>query len=121
MAFVLGIWVEEVAHFLAVVGLVGGDAERRSGCVEHLADDVAVVHLAGRTVRKILLKRSQRLRRQDRRLRAVVDALVPKRCQQIKDKGALPVIPSRRNAARKAYCPERFYRRRHKIENYFCR
>ena len=41
--------------------------------------------------------------------------------QQIKDEGALPVIPSRCNAAKKAYCPKRFYRRRHKIENYFCR
>jgi transposase len=41
--------------------------------------------------------------------------------QQIKDEGALPVIPSRCNATRKAYCPKRFYRRRHKIENYFCR
>ena len=41
--------------------------------------------------------------------------------QQIKDEGALPVIPSRRTATKKAYCPKRFYRRRHKIENYFCR
>jgi transposase len=41
--------------------------------------------------------------------------------QQIKDEGALPVIPSRSNASKKAYCPKRFYRRRHKIENYFCR
>ena len=41
--------------------------------------------------------------------------------QQIKDEGALPVIPSRCNAAKKAYCPKRFYRRRHQIENYFCR
>ena len=41
--------------------------------------------------------------------------------QQIKDEGALPVIPSRSNATRKAYCPKRFYRQRHKIENYFCR
>ena len=41
--------------------------------------------------------------------------------QQIKDEGALPIIPSRCNASRKAYCPKRFYRRRHKIENYFCR
>ena len=41
--------------------------------------------------------------------------------QQIKDEGALPIIPSRCNATRKAYCPKRFYRRRHKIENYFCR
>ena len=41
--------------------------------------------------------------------------------QQIKDEGALPIIPSRRNAKKKAYCPKRFYRRRHKIENYFCR
>ena len=41
--------------------------------------------------------------------------------QQIEDEGALPVIPSRSNAVRKAYCPKRIYRRRHKIENYFCR
>ena len=41
--------------------------------------------------------------------------------QQIKDDGALPIIPSRCNATKKAYCPKRFYRRRHKIENYFCR
>jgi transposase len=41
--------------------------------------------------------------------------------QQIMDEGALPVIPSRSNAAKKAYCPKRIYRRRHKIENYFCR
>ncbi len=41
--------------------------------------------------------------------------------QQIKDEGALPVIPSRSNSTRKAYCPKRFYRQRHKIENYFCR
>jgi transposase len=40
--------------------------------------------------------------------------------QQIMDEGALPVIPSRSNATRKAYCPKRFYRQRHKIENYFC-
>ena len=36
--------------------------------------------------------------------------------QQIKDEGALPVIPSRSNATRKAYCPKRFYRRRHKTK-----
>jgi hypothetical protein len=36
--------------------------------------------------------------------------------QQIKDEGALPVIPSRCNATKKAYCPKRFYRQRHKIE-----
>jgi transposase len=41
--------------------------------------------------------------------------------QQIRDEGALPVIPNRSNATRKAYCPKRFYRRRHKIENFFCR
>ena len=41
--------------------------------------------------------------------------------QQIKDEGALPVIPSRSNVIKKAYCPKRFYRQRHKIENYFCR
>jgi len=28
---------------------------------------------------------------------------------------------TRSNATRKAYCPKRFYRQRHKIENYFCR
>ena len=32
--------------------------------------------------------------------------------QQIKDEGALPVIPNRCTAIRKAYCPKRFYRRR---------
>jgi transposase len=37
--------------------------------------------------------------------------------RQIRDKGALPVIPSRDNATRKAYCLRLIYRRRHKIEN----
>ncbi len=41
--------------------------------------------------------------------------------QQIRDEGALPVIPNRCAAITKAYCPKRFYRRRHKIENFFCR
>jgi transposase len=41
--------------------------------------------------------------------------------QQIRDEGAVPVIPSRSNAKKKAYCPKRIYRRRHKIENFFCR
>ena len=41
--------------------------------------------------------------------------------QQIKDEGALPIIPSRYTALKKAYCPKRIYRRRHKIENFFCR
>jgi putative transposase len=41
--------------------------------------------------------------------------------QQIKDEGALPIIPNRCTARKKAYCPKRFYRRRHKIENFFCR
>ena len=41
--------------------------------------------------------------------------------QQIQDGGALPMIPSRCNAKKKAYCPKRFYRRRHNIENYFFR
>jgi transposase len=40
---------------------------------------------------------------------------------QIKDEGALPIIPSRSTAVKQAYCPKRFYRRRHKIENFFCR
>lgn len=41
--------------------------------------------------------------------------------QQIKDDGAVPVIPSRSNALKKARCPKRIYRKRHKIENFFCR
>jgi putative transposase len=41
--------------------------------------------------------------------------------QQIKDEGALPIIPNRSTALKKTYCPKRFYRRRHKIENFFCR
>ena len=41
--------------------------------------------------------------------------------QQIKDEGALPIIPNRRNAIKQAYCPKRFYRQRHKIEDFFCR
>ena len=41
--------------------------------------------------------------------------------QAIKDDGALPVIPSRSNAKKKAWCPKRIYRLRHRIENYFCR
>src|SRR5271170_1135388 len=41
--------------------------------------------------------------------------------QQIKDEGALPVIPSRSNANKKAYCPQRLYRRRHKTEKPFSR
>src|SRR5262245_60254471 len=41
--------------------------------------------------------------------------------QQIKDEGALPIIPNRRNAIKQTYCPKRFYRQRHKIENFFCR
>ena len=41
--------------------------------------------------------------------------------QKIKDEGDLSIILSRCIATKKAYCPTRFYRRRHKIENYFCR
>lgn len=41
--------------------------------------------------------------------------------QQIRDEGAVPVIPSRSNAVKKARCPKRIYRQRHKIENFFCR
>jgi len=41
--------------------------------------------------------------------------------QQMEDEGALPSIPSRSTATKKAYCPKRLYRRRHKIENDFCR
>jgi transposase len=40
--------------------------------------------------------------------------------QGIRDAGALPVIPSRCTARVKAWCPKRIYRRRHKIENFFC-
>jgi len=35
--------------------------------------------------------------------------------------GTLPIIPNRRTAIMKAYCPKRFYRSRHKIKNIFCR
>jgi len=37
-----------LTDFLAVVGLVGGNGQRRSGRVEHLANDLAVVDLAAR-------------------------------------------------------------------------
>jgi transposase len=40
--------------------------------------------------------------------------------QQIRDEGACRSSPSRSSATRKAHCPKRFYRRRHKIESYFC-
>jgi putative transposase len=30
-------------------------------------------------------------------------------------------MPNLRNAIKQAYCPKRFYRHRHKIENFFCR
>jgi transposase len=40
--------------------------------------------------------------------------------QMIRDDGAVPVIPSKSNAREKAWCPKRIYRRRHKIENFFC-
>jgi transposase len=40
--------------------------------------------------------------------------------QHIRDDGAVLVIPSRSNAKKKAWCPKRIYRRRHKVENYFC-
>jgi hypothetical protein len=39
--------------------------------------------------------------------------------QQIKDNGAVPVIPSRSNSKKAARCPRRIYRLRHKVENYF--
>ena len=41
--------------------------------------------------------------------------------QQIKHEGALPIIPNRCTALKKAYGHKRFYRRRDKIDNYFCR
>jgi len=41
--------------------------------------------------------------------------------QLIRDDGAIPAIPSKSTARKKAYCPKRIYRQRHKIENYFCR
>jgi transposase len=40
--------------------------------------------------------------------------------RQIRDEGALPAIPSRSTALKKAWCPKHIYRRRHKIENFFC-
>lgn len=39
--------------------------------------------------------------------------------QLAKDDSAAPVIPSRGNVVRKAWCPKRFYRRRHEVEG-FC-
>jgi transposase len=38
----------------------------------------------------------------------------------IRDDGAIPVIPSRSNATGKAWCLTRIYRRRPKVENFFC-
>ena len=40
--------------------------------------------------------------------------------QAIRDDGGTPVIPSRANAKKKAWCPKAIYRRRHKVENFFC-
>jgi hypothetical protein len=40
--------------------------------------------------------------------------------RQIKDEGALPIIPKRCTALKKIYCSKRLYRRRHKIESFFC-
>jgi len=37
-----------LAYFLAVVGLVGGNGQWRSGGVEHIANDLTVVDLAAR-------------------------------------------------------------------------
>ncbi len=60
-------------------------------------------------------------RRSGRILAAKAPLGLLRAARRIKDEGALPIIPSRSNATKKAYCPKRFYRRRHKIENYFCR
>ena len=43
-AFILDL----LAYFLAVVGLIGGNGQWRSGRVEHVANDLAVVDLATR-------------------------------------------------------------------------
>ena len=51
----------------------------------------------------------------------VLDRIFTKSQKRTDDMGNVTHIPSRSNATRKAYCPKRFYRRRHKIENYFCR
>jgi transposase len=48
-------------------------------------------------------------------------AICPNAMTRFKDEGALPIIPNRRNAIKQACCPKRFYRQRHKIENFFCR
>jgi transposase len=40
--------------------------------------------------------------------------------QTIRDNGTVPAIPSKSNAREKAWCPKRIYRRRHRIENFFC-
>lgn len=39
--------------------------------------------------------------------------------QHINDEGALPVIPNRSTAIKKAYCPKHFYWRRHKTRTSF--
>jgi len=51
------------------------------------------------------------------RPRALADAVTADKAydnekmrQHIKDEGALPVIPSRSNATKKAYSPKQFYR-----------
>jgi transposase len=40
--------------------------------------------------------------------------------QQIKEDGAVAVIPTLAGARKKARCPKRIYRQRHKIEIRFC-
>lgn len=40
--------------------------------------------------------------------------------QTIRDDGAVPAIPSKTNAKKRAWCPKAIYRRRHRIENFFC-
>lgn len=37
-----------LAHFLAIVGLVSGDSERRGCCIQNLFDDLAVMDLTAR-------------------------------------------------------------------------
>src|ERR1700752_1374207 len=69
----------------------------------------------------VSLARGSTLPSRHSRLRLTRLMTTKKGFQQIKDEGALPITRSRCNATKKAYCPKRFYRRRHTIENYFCR
>jgi hypothetical protein len=56
-----------------------------------------------------------------RYLDAIADLECESRSPSSRDDGAHFRRAARRNAIKQAYCPKRFYRQRHKIENFFCR